>query len=95
LRLDTAPRARYVQRRYGKFRAASLSRNDRPMSSRFEDRYSQLKQLIEDAEEDMMKFYEKGNKAAGTRARKHMMALKDLAHEIRQEIQEIKNTELS
>lgn len=62
--------------------------------STFEERYSQLTDLVGDAEEDLMKFYEKENKAAGTRARKSMMALKKLAHEIRQEIQDIKNEEL-
>lgn len=62
--------------------------------SRFEKRYDELTGILEDTQEDLMKFYEKGNKAAGTRARKAMMELKNLAHEIRQEIQEIKNTEL-
>ena len=62
--------------------------------STFEERYAQLTDLVEGAEEDLMKFYDKGNKAAGTRARKNMMELKKLAHEIRKEIQEIKNTEL-
>lgn len=62
--------------------------------STFEERYSELQDILEGAEEDLMKFYEKGNKAAGTRARKSMMSLKKLAHEIRQEIQHIKNTEL-
>ncbi len=60
----------------------------------FDERYSQLTDVLDDAEEDLMKFYEKGNKAAGTRARKSMMELKKLAHEIRQEIQDIKNNEL-
>jgi hypothetical protein len=62
--------------------------------STFDERYSQLTDVLDDAEEDLMKFYEKGNKAAGTRARKSMMDLKKLAHEIRQEIQDIKNNEL-
>ena len=62
--------------------------------SRFEERYEELTGILEDAQEDLMKFYEKGNKAAGTRARKAMMNLKNRAHEVRQEIQEIKNTEL-
>ncbi|WP_022834844.1 histone H1-like protein [Salisaeta longa] len=62
--------------------------------SKFEERYAELTDTVEEAEEDLMKFYEKGNKAAGTRARKSMMALKKLAHEIRQEIQDIKNNEL-
>jgi hypothetical protein len=62
--------------------------------STFDERYSQLTDVLDDAEEDLMKFYEKGNKAAGTRARKSLMELKKLAHEIRQEIQDIKNNEL-
>ena len=62
--------------------------------STFEERYSQLNEILEGAEEDLMKFYEKGNKAAGTRARKRLMKLKKLSHEIRQEIQDIKNNEL-
>jgi hypothetical protein len=62
--------------------------------STFDERYSQLTDVLDDAEEDLMKFYEKGNKAAGTRARKSLMELKKLAHEIRQEIQDIKNEEL-
>jgi hypothetical protein len=62
--------------------------------SKFEERYNELTDLVQGAEEDLMKFYEKGNKAAGTRARKNMMELKKLAHEIRQEIQDIKNEEL-
>lgn len=62
--------------------------------SRFEKRYDELSGILEEAKEDLQKFYEKGNKAAGTRARKSMMSLKKLAHEVRQEIQEIKNEEL-
>jgi hypothetical protein len=62
--------------------------------STFEKRYSQLTEALDEAEEDLMKFYEKGNKAAGTRARKSLMELKKLSHEIRQEIQDIKNNEL-
>ena len=60
----------------------------------FDERYSQLTDILEDAEEDLMKFYEKGNKAAGTRARKKLMELKKRSHDIRQEIQRIKNNEL-
>ena len=62
--------------------------------STFDERYSQLTDILEGVEEDLMKFYEKGNKAAGTRARKSLMELKKLSHEIRQEIQDIKNNEL-
>ena len=40
----------------------------------------------------MEKFYEKGNKAAGTRARKTLQDLKKLAQEVRLEIQDWKNS---
>lgn len=42
-------------------------------------------------EEDLSKFYDKGNKAAGTRARKQLQDLKKLSQDIRVEIQDIKN----
>lgn len=62
--------------------------------NRFERRYDELTGIVEEAKDDLRKFYDKGNKAAGTRARKAMMELKKLAHEVRQEIQHIKNNEL-
>lgn len=43
--------------------------------------------------EDNLKFVEKGNKAAGTRARKSLMEITKLCKERRKEIQEAKNTE--
>lgn len=55
--------------------------------SRFDD----VKNLVTGLEADMTKFYEKGNKAAGTRARKGLQELKKLAQEVRLEIQDIKN----
>lgn len=55
--------------------------------SRFDD----IKNVIEGVENDMNKFYEKGNKAAGTRARKGLQDLRKLAQEVRLEIQDIKN----
>lgn len=54
-------------------------------------RFDEVKNLIGGLEEDMKKFYEKGNKAAGTRARKGLQDLKKLAQEVRLEIQDIKN----
>jgi hypothetical protein len=54
--------------------------------SRFDD----LKQYVEGLEDDFRKFYEKGNKAAGTRIRKAMQDLKTKAQEIRVEIQDNK-----
>lgn len=56
------------------------------------NRIEQVRSLISDLEPDMEKFYEKGNKAAGTRARKVLQEIKKLSQEIRVEIQEIKNT---
>lgn len=55
-------------------------------------RYDELKNLLDQLEPDMNKFYEKGNKAAGTRARKTLQNMKKRAQEIRLEIQEWKNT---
>jgi hypothetical protein len=54
------------------------------------ERYAELQELIQRVESDFMKFYEKGNKAAGTRLRKGMQELKKLAQEIRVEVQERK-----
>lgn len=54
-------------------------------------RFSELKQFVESLEDDFTKFYEKGNKAAGTRVRKAMQDLKQKAQEIRAEVQEKKN----
>ena len=54
-------------------------------------RVDELKGLVEDVSAEMEKFYDKGNKAAGTRARKGLQDLKKLAQDIRLEIQEKKN----
>ncbi|MEX0660785.1 MAG: histone H1 [Balneolaceae bacterium] len=54
-------------------------------------RIDEVKTLMTELEDDMDKFYNKGNKAAGTRARKQLQNLKKLSQEIRLEIQEIKN----
>lgn len=57
------------------------------------NRYEQLKALVASLEEDFGKFYDKGNKAAGTRVRAGMQDIKTLAQEIRVEVQEAKNAE--
>ncbi|MGM0506248.1 MAG: histone H1 [Bacteroidota bacterium] len=54
-------------------------------------RKEQMQELISELEPDLVKFYEKGNKAAGTRARKTLQEIKKTAQEIRLEIQDIKN----
>jgi hypothetical protein len=55
-------------------------------------RYEELKNLVASLEGDFSKFYEKGNAAAGTRVRKGMQELKNIAQEIRVEIQKLKGT---
>lgn len=54
-------------------------------------RFEQIKDLISSLEGDFEKFYDKGNQAAGTRVRKGMQELKNLAQEIRIEVQDKKN----
>jgi hypothetical protein len=51
----------------------------------------ELKDLIASLEPDFDKFYAKGNSAAGTRVRKGMQDLKNIAQAIRAEVQERKN----
>jgi hypothetical protein len=53
-------------------------------------RFQELKDLVGTFEKDFIKFYDKGNKSAGTRVRKAMNDLKRKAQEIRKEVQEIK-----
>lgn len=55
------------------------------------ENYEVLKSLVLSLDEDLTKFKEKGNKAAGGRIRKAMQEVKSLAQAIRIEIQETKN----
>ena len=55
------------------------------------EKYEQLKQVIMECEEDFIKLYEKGTKAASTRIRKAMQTVKALAQEIRVDAQATKN----
>ncbi|MFD0792026.1 histone H1 [Mucilaginibacter litoreus] len=50
-----------------------------------------LQELLSGAEKDAVAFYEKGNKAAGTRLRNAMQALKVAATDVRKEVTEKKN----
>jgi hypothetical protein len=54
-------------------------------------RFDELRDLVMSLEGDFQKFYDKGNQAAGTRVRKGMQDLKNLAQNIRVEVQDIKN----
>jgi hypothetical protein len=56
-------------------------------------KFEELKNLIAAIEVDAEKFYSKGNSAAGTRVRKGMQDLKNIAQAIRAEVQELKNKE--
>ena len=56
-------------------------------------KFEELKSLVGDLEEDAVKFYDKGNKAAGTRLRKGCQNIKNVCQEIRIEVSELKNTE--
>ncbi|KAA0215391.1 MAG: histone H1 [Leptolyngbya sp. PLA3] len=56
------------------------------------DRLDQLQQAIEAIREDYNKA-KGGNKAAGTRVRKAMQDVKNLAQEIRQEMLEVRTDE--
>jgi len=49
-----------------------------------------LKSLVSEFEADYSKFSEKGNKAAGTRARKSLQDIRNLAKDIRTEISDAK-----
>ncbi|GAA5035449.1 hypothetical protein GCM10011506_27760 [Marivirga lumbricoides] len=54
-------------------------------------RFEQVRDLVMGLEGDFEKFYDKDNQAAGTRVRKGMQELKNLAQEIRIEVQDKKN----
>ncbi len=56
-------------------------------------KFQEAKSLFESLEADADKFYNKANSAAGTRVRKGMQDLKNLAQAIRLEVQETKNKE--
>lgn len=55
------------------------------------NRYEELEKLVSEVIVDLRKFYDDGNKAAGTRARKGLLALKNWAHEVRKEIAAARN----
>lgn len=56
------------------------------------EKFTELKELIASAEKDAAAFYEKGNKAAGTRLRGVLQKSKVLAQDIRNEVTAQKNS---
>lgn len=55
------------------------------------EKFQKVKELIDSVENDAKAFYEKGNKAAGTRIRNAMQQLKVAASDIRKEVTDLKN----
>ncbi len=53
-------------------------------------RYEEMLEIIKASESDFRKFYQKGNKSAGVRLRKHMQNIRRFAKMIRDEVQEMK-----
>tara|TARA_R110001592_G_scaffold222901_1_gene478237 strand:+ start:17804 stop:17980 length:177 start_codon:yes stop_codon:yes gene_type:complete len=53
--------------------------------------FEQLQDIVNSTQADIDKFYEGGNKAAGTRVRKAMQDVKNLAQDLRKEVQAKKN----
>ena len=56
-------------------------------------KFDEIVKIVDSAKEDAKKFYESGNKSAGTRLRKACLELKKLALETRKEVTETKGTE--
>ena len=54
------------------------------------NRLEELKQMVATFEDDYTKFEEKGNKTAGTRARKSLQEIRNFAKDVRMEISEAK-----
>ena len=54
-------------------------------------KFSEVSELVNSLKEDFEKFYDKSNSAAGTRVRKGMQDLKNMAQDIRKEVQDKKN----
>jgi hypothetical protein len=55
------------------------------------DQFTKIKELVAATEADAEKFYNSGNAAAGTRVRKNMQELKNLAQVVRTEVTDKKN----
>ena len=53
-------------------------------------KFQELKGLVTSIEKDATAFYEKGNKAAGTRLRNGLQKIKGIATDIRKEVTELK-----
>jgi hypothetical protein len=55
------------------------------------DKFNEIKEIVLSIEHDVEKFYLKGNKSAAVRIRKAMQDIKNLAQEVRVNVQDTKN----
>jgi hypothetical protein len=55
------------------------------------DKFNEIKEIVLSIEQDVEKFYLKGNKSAAIRIRKAMQDIKNLAQEVRVNVQDTKN----
>jgi hypothetical protein len=56
--------------------------------------FASLKQKMAEVEAEVSKFYE-GNNAAGTRVRKAMQEIREMAQELRKDVLDVKNSRKS
>jgi hypothetical protein len=75
----------------GRRRGKTPEPTNRSMGDHVMSKFEELKNHVLDLEKDFEAFYDKGNKAAGTRVRKAMLALKKLAQDIRTDVQDKKS----
>ena len=61
------------------------------MDNKVFDTWNDINGIMENSQEDLTRFIN-GNKAAGTRLRKHMQNIKHLAQEVRLQVQQQKNS---
>ena len=64
------------------------------MDNKVFDIWSDINGIMENSQEDLTRFVN-GNKSAGTRLRKQMQNVKQLAQQVRVEVQEQKNSVLA
>jgi hypothetical protein len=72
-------------------RMDTMTQDDTPTPETLEPatqnaRYAELLRLVTSMEQDFRKFFDQGNKAAGTRVRQAMQELKSFAQNVRTEV---------
>ncbi|HLT24276.1 MAG TPA: histone H1 [Ignavibacteria bacterium] len=55
------------------------------------EKLNQIKEILDNMQKDIEKFYDKGQNAAGTRIRKDLNNIRKLAADMRKEIQDVRN----